>query len=711
MAVDQQRLQRCLNPKSIAVIGGKEAERVVQQCLKLGFEGHIWPINPARETMQGLPCFHSLDELLEQLSAGATALDGVPDVTFVAIPADASVAIIEQLNRIGAGGAICYSSGFREIGDGGLERHQRLLKAAADMPVFGPNCHGYINTLSGAALWPDQHGLTRNQSGVAIFSSSGNVSINFTLQQRGLPVAWLVTVGNQALLGIEQGIAAALDNDKITAIGIHIEGLNNLPWFIELAQRAHQQGIPIIALKAGKSDIGARITLSHTATLAGESELYSALFERLGIGQVDTIEEFLEALKLLTVTGVLAGKRISSMSCSGGEASLIADLSCARDIDFPKLEAEHKQKLQATLNEYVNVDNPLDYHTFIWGDRQRLRATFSAMMEGQYDLNLLIIDIPHISGCDVEEWELAIQAFIDASKRTGSCAAVVSSMSETLTDSIRETLIKNAITPLQGLQQALAAIDAAYKIGKAWGRIDEMRLLPQIRVGRTTVATHQFYNLNEYQAKQLLRQAGIAVPPSVLVSNSTAACQAAVEIGYPLVIKVVTAEIAHKSELNAVVVGITSEQQLKAEADRLLNIADSVMVEQMIGDVVAELLLGVSYDTQFGHYLTIGFGGTMVELIGDREILLLPVCRNEVIRALKKLKTWPLLDGFRGRAVADVEKVVDTVLAIANLVRQKKDEIVELEINPLMVKAGNKGVIVADALVRMRKTAALDDSK
>lgn len=692
VAVDQQRLIRCLNPESIAVVGGKEADRVVEQCLKLGFAGPIWAINPKRESMQGLPCFNSLAQL-----------PGVPDVTFVAIPADPSIEIIRELNRLGAGGAICYSAGFREVGDDGVERHNKLLAAAATMPLFGPNCHGYINTLSGAALWPDKHGLTRNKSGVAIFSCSGNISINFTLQQRGLPLAWLVTVGNQAVVGIEQGIAAALDNDKITALGIHVEGLNNLPLFIELAQQARMQGIPMIALKSGKSAIGARITLSHTATMAGESGLYSALFARLGIGQVDTIEEFLEALKLVVVTGPLAGNRISSMSCSGGEASLIADLSAVRDLHFPKVEAGHKKRLQATLNEYVNVDNPLDYHTFIWGDRERLSATFSAMMSGKYDLTLLIIDIPHITGgdVDIEEWELAIQAFIDASKRTGSKAAVVSSMSETLTDSIRKTLLENGIAALQGMQQALAAIEAACNIGRAWRQSGPA---PQIQERTTAPALEadQVYGLNEYQAKQMLQQSGIAVPASSLVSNQSEGARAANEIGYPLVLKAVTPELVHKTESNAVVLGIASAEQLKHEIERLLKISETLLVEEMVGDVVAELLLGVSYDEQFGHYLVVGFGGTLVELIGDREILLLPVCRDEVIAALKKLKTWQLLTGFRGRQLADVDKVIDTVLAIAKLVEQKRDDIVELEINPLMVKSKNKGVMAADVLLRMR---------
>jgi acyl-CoA synthetase (NDP forming) len=687
-AVDQQRLGRCLNPKSIAVVGGKEAARVVEQSLKLGFEGDIWPVNPNRDVMHGLPCFRSQDDLPEP-----------PDVTFIAIPADPSIESIEKLNLAGAGGAICYSSGFREVGDEGVSRHNRLLKAATGMPVFGPNCHGFINTLSGAALWPDLHGLSRNTHGVAVFSSSGNVSINLTLQQRGLAIAWLVTVGNQAMVGIEDGMAAALENDNITAIGIHIEGLNNLPLFVEVADKARLKGIPIIALKTGKSDIGARITLSHTATMAGENRLYTALFDRLGVGQVDTLEEFLEALKLASVTGVLAGNRISSMSCSGGEASLIADLAVNRELSFPEIESKFRGKLQATLNEYVNIDNPLDYHTFIWGDRNRMTATFSAMMEPGYDLNLLVIDIPYITGADIDEWEIAIQSLVDASIETGSKAAVVISISESLNKSVREKLIQNGIVPLNGMQQALAAIDAVSRIGITW---NSNWILPDVPVPSVALEPAHVYGMDEYQAKQWLQNYGIGIPESRLVQSGDEAVQAASSLGYPVVLKVISSDIVHKSELNAVVVGIATEYQLRTEAERLLEFSNKLLLEEMIGNSVAELLIGVSYDPQFGHYLIVGFGGTMVELIDDSEILMLPINREIVIEALHKLKTWPLLNGYRGNKLADVDSVVATVLSVAELVEQNKDKLVELEINPLIVKSENCGVVSVDAMVRMK---------
>jgi acetyl-CoA synthetase len=687
MRVNKQRLIRCLNPCSIAVVGGKECERVLQQSQKLGFEGEMWAVNPRRESMAGIACFKSLEEL-----------PATPDVVFIGVPAEPTIDMVRQLNESGAGGAVCLASGFKEVGEDGQNRQQMLLEAAGDMPVLGPNCYGYINTLLGAALFPDQHGLTRTEQGVAIVSSSGNIGINFTLQQRGLPISWLITIGNQAVIGIEEAISAALENDRIKAIGLHIEGLNNLPLFIELASVARSRGIPIIVLKTGKSDSGARITMSHTGTLAGEAGLYEALFERLGIGLVNNIEEFLESLKLAWIVGPLKGNRISSMSCSGGEASLIADLSVSRDLEFPGIESDHRELLRSTLNDYVAIDNPLDYHTFIWGDPQRMTATFSAMMKGNYDLSILIIDFPYINNCDMQEWIDAAQAFVDACNQTGSKGAVVTCLSENYTDKIRDHLVSCGVAPLHGMEQALAAIETLSKIGRAW---QLNAPLPEISVLSSAENVGDSVGLDEHKAKNFLASLGINIPVSRIVDDMVTCVKAGKEIGFPVVLKAISTEISHKSELGAVVLGIRNEKELREHAQRLQKISSTLLVEQQVDDCVAELLVGVSYDNLFGHYLILGFGGTLVELIGDRVILFFPVNDDQVREALKRLKTWPLLDGFRGRKKADIDGVVATIGAISRLIRAHGDRIVELEINPLMVRPETKGAVVADALIRV----------
>ncbi len=702
MGVDSARLNRCLSPRSIAVIGGDEAAQVIRQCRKLGFSGDLWPVNPKRHsinaTMEDLDCFPTIDALPEP-----------PDAAFVAIPANASIEMVAALSRMGAGGAVCYASGFKEIGGDGIARQQRLIEAAGAMPVIGPNCYGFINLTCGAALWPDYHGATGVEKGVAIFSQSGNVSLNLSMQRRLLPLAWLVTLGNQAVIGIEECIAAALQAHCITAIGLHIEGLKNLPRFVDLAEQARQKGIPIIALKVGRSKIGARITMSHTATLAGESALYDALFERLGIGCVATPEEFIEALKLASVCSVPSGNRIASMSCSGGEATLVADLAGGRALEFPALEDAHRQQVQDTLNDYVRVDNPLDYHTFIWGDRKRMTDTFTAMMSGNYDLTLLILDIPATDPTATDLWLRAVRAFIAACHATGGKGALVTLLGENLPETVGRLLLENGIAPLQGLTQALAAVESVCHIGRVWGR----NIVPVPPVFATfdadalvAAVPHQEplpEPLDESQAKKLLAAAGLPVPASESVDSVEDAVAAAGRLGYPVVVKALSSSIAHKTELGAVAVDLRDDLQVRKHAAQMLCHSGRLLVEKMVEGAVAELLLGAGYDRQFGYYLIIGFGGALVELIGDRQLLLPPVDAPMIRSAIDRLKTAPLLHGYRGRPVADVDAVIECALRLhsflENGLKNGRDNPIDIEINPLMVKSENNGVVVADALI------------
>lgn len=673
-------LQRCLNPKSIAVVGGKEADRVIEQCHKLGFDGKIWPVNPRRETLGGIRCFTDVTEL-----------PGTPDVTFIGIPAAPTVEVISALSAMDAGGAICYASGFSEVGDTGL--HHNLLAAAGAMPVIGPNCYGYINAMNGAALWPDQQGLNRVDSGVAIFSSSGNVSVNMTMQQRALPIALIVTVGNQALVGIAQCMEAVIDDPRIRAIGLHIEGLRDLKLFTDLASRAAAIGKPVIVLKSGRTDLGARIALSHTATLAGEAGLYDALFDRLGVATVDDLEAFLEALKLAAITGPLPGRRIASMSCSGGEASMVADLIPGTGLEFSALEPDHAAAVQATLNEYVSVGNPLDYHTFIWGDQNRLRNTFTAMLQGGFDITLLILDYPGVNDCDMQEWIDAGEAFVEACEVTGQHGAIVSSMAENMPAPVAQSIAERGVVPLLGIPHAIKAVAAVAGACRIEAPLPSFSL-NDLSGGRLTGA-----GIGEFQSKKTLVDAGLTVVAGELVANMQDALSAAERLGYPVVLKTHGNDIVHKTELGGVVLGVETAQDLERHVDRLKSIGDQILIEKMHPGGVVELLLGVNYDPEFGHYMVIGVGGILVELLRDREILLLPASDQQIRSALSRLKSAPLLHGYRGRPAADIGAVVDAVVKVSDYVSSNASTLLELDINPLLVGPEGAGATVLDATI------------
>ena len=250
-----QRLQRLLAPRSIAVVGGSPAEQVVRQCRKLGFDGPIWPVHPRRTELAGEPCLPSLEALPE-----------VPDAVFLGVNRHATVDAMRLLGPMGVGGVVCYGSGFAETGDGDLQ--QALLDAAGDVPFFGPNCYGFVNTFDRVALWPDEHGCQRHERGVAIVSQSGNVAVNLTFQQRGLRLGAMITVGNQASLGSDDAVEAMLADDRITAIGLFLEAVRDAQHFAAVAERAAEKGVPIVALQTGRSAAGAGQAAHGSATAA-----------------------------------------------------------------------------------------------------------------------------------------------------------------------------------------------------------------------------------------------------------------------------------------------------------------------------------------------------------------------------------------------------------------------------------------------------------
>ena len=437
------RLSRLVRPRSIAVVGGREAGRVVEQCDRMGFAGALWPVHPERATVAGRPAFRSV-----------SALPAPPDAAFVGVNRHATVEVVGVLSRMGAGGAVCYASGFLEAGDGGaLQR--ALIEAAGEMPIIGPNCYGLINFLDGAPLWPDQHGgrrLGADGRGVAIVTQSSNIAISMTMQRRALPIAYVVTAGNQAQLGVSRLASAFLEDGRVSALGLHVEGFDSVAGFEALAREARARSVPVLVMKAGRSERGRAATLSHTASVAGSDAGAEAFLRRLGFARVHGVPEFLEALKLLHVHGALDGPRLGAMCCSGGEAGLLADSAEGTGVALPDLAPEHAAAVGATVHPLVTVANPLDYHTFSWGDEAALAGTFTAFARAGFDATLLVLDFPRPDRCEDADWWVAADAFGRAMEAAGAKGVVAATLGENLPEETAERLMERGIAPLGGVR-------------------------------------------------------------------------------------------------------------------------------------------------------------------------------------------------------------------------------------------------------------------
>jgi acyl-CoA synthetase (NDP forming) len=676
-------LERLLRPKSIAAIGGLQAARVVEQCRLMGFEGEIWPVHPTKTEVEGLPAYASIADL-----------PGSPDGAFIGVNRHLTIDIVRQLRAKGCGGAICYASGFLEADETGGKLQAELIEAAGDMPVLGPNCYGLINYADGALLWPDQQGgkrLSKGQTGVAIIAQSSNIAINFSMQKRGLPLAYILTAGNQALVGTSEMALTILDDPRVTTLGMYVEGFDSIESMEKLARKSRELKKPVVIYKVGKSEHSQQAAMTHTASLAGSHNITSAFLKRNGFGQAESIPAFLETLKLLHVHGSLPGYRISSMSCSGGEASIMADAADGRKVYFDELTPAQKMPIEAALGPLVTVANPLDYHTYCWGKRDLMEAAYSGMVRNGFDLNYLILDFPHRERCEDWEWQIAVDAFEAALKKNQAKGAIVVGMPENISEDYTESFIQRGIVSLYGIDDALTATEIAADIGTAW---QQPLASPVLKLATTSDASK---TLDEAQAKQQLADHGVTIPPGKQLTTVPQAIQLAKQIGYPVVLKALG--YAHKTELNAVRLNLDSEAEVKHAATELFDMSKTLYLEAMVQSPVAELIVGITRDAQFGLVLTIGSGGILVEILKDAQTLIIPTGRAQIENAVLSLKSAPLLDGYRGKPKADVKATVDAIIAIQDYAIAQSETLIELDVNPLLICAAGEGVYAADALI------------
>ncbi|KRA96269.1 MULTISPECIES: acetate--CoA ligase family protein [Pseudomonas] len=691
----RDNLKRMLAPQHVAFVGGRSMARALKRCAEGGYQGQMWLVNPQHDSLEGVPCVRNIADL----PCG-------PDAVFIATNRELTLICVTELAAIGAGGAICYASGFAETGAEGQALQQQLLKAAGDMALLGPNCYGLLDYLHSCALWPVAHGGKAVEKGVAVLTQSGNFAYNLSMSDRSLPVAYMASVGNQAQLGVAELMDVLLDEPRVTAIGLHLEGLKNVPGFARAAHKALEKGIPIIALKTGVSQIGAELALSHTSSLSGSDALYDALFDRLGVIRVSGPVSFVETLKAAACGNLPAGNSLIALACSGGDAGLIADYAERNELDLPQLDPGQVGELAQVLPTYANLVNPLDFTTAIWGDGEALNRMLDSALRTEADAAMLVLDYPSEFTGERKECDLLLELYCAALQRHGKTGFVTSAFPELLPAHARERLHAQGVAALQGVEDGLAAWGriAGYQRNRqtllALGESALVPLCPQALAGEGRL-------LNEWDSKQALKAFGLPTPNGVL-STPDKALKDAEALGYPLVLKAVSAQLPHKTEAGAVALNLKDGAALSAALEKMrASIAayapgvafDQLLLEPMAKAPLAELIVGVKRENDFGLALVIGAGGILVELLKDSHSLLLPTTDGAIRNALLSLRSAPLLQGFRGREPADLDALVTAIRAVADYACENAAHLLELDVNPLLV--GAQGTTAVDALIRL----------
>jgi acyl-CoA synthetase (NDP forming) len=529
---------------------------------------------------------------------------------------------------------------------------------------------------------------------VAIITMSSNVGFNLSMQRRGLPIAYMMSLGNRLKFDIHDAIRLIAQQDEVTALGLYLETLPDPKAFEEAVNFARELGKPIVAIKTGRSDVGRKMVVSHTASLAGSDALISALFRRLGVARVESLEALIESLKVLHVLGPLRGGRIGAMSTSGGDLTLLAD-ALPSSLSMPPLSPEVTDKLRSVVHEQVKPTNPLDWQMFTWNDEEKNADMFTAFLSEGFDVSLCLLDYPRADKCGQSTWLGAERGFVRAVKATNSKGAVMATFADTADEAVAERLMQDGVALLAGINEGVAGIRAAVEIGLAWSKPLAQPLLGNIKEEDADPQV-----LNEADAKDVLRNLGINVPEGKKAEGVEQVVAEAEAMGYPVVVKALG--VAHKTDVGGVKLNLRNAEEVAEAVLAMSHITNTFLIERMFRDALAELLVGVTRDEQFGLYLVVGTGGVWVEMMADTASLLLPTTREEVEKAIRGLKISLVLDGFRGAKPADVKSGVDVIMKVAQLVERNVSTLMEMEINPMLMLPEGQGAVAVDALVRVR---------
>lgn len=668
----------------MALIGGGWTDAVAAGNAAIGYRGQIWRVHPTRESTENCRYYRSVDDLPDS-----------PDQAFIAVPASEAIGVAAALERRKAGGFVCFASGYSELGtEAGRALTTALVKAAPTVPFFGPNCYGIVNFFDRCALLPDQVVGEPLERGVALICQSGTIGLTLTFNGRSLPIGYLFTVGNQTRLAVEDLIEMLCSDERVSAFGLYVEGIQDLGRFAQAAERARKAGKPIALVKAGRTEVAARTAQSHTGALTGADTLFDAFCNQAGIARCDTLATLCETLKVLHTGGPLPGRRMLILGFSGGDIAMTADVSRHVDLSFPPFDTARTARLREILGERVTISNPCDIHTYAWFDLPRLRSLFDTTLACDFDAVALMLDCPPAS-VDTTAFTNVISEFVAATAAPGAArGALLASLPETIPAAVRAQCLHAGVAPLQGQREALEALDRAGAMGETWKAGAAVQLMLPPRASATPRL------LSEFEAKSALQKFGVPVPRSSQVPVGEAAAAAAA-IGFPVVMKAADPAIAHKSDVGGVILNIRDSKEAAAAAARLATISGTVLVEEMIVDAVAEILVGTIVDPQFGLSLVLGAGGVLTELLNESVSLLPPFTPAAVQAALRQLKVHRLLSGFRGKPAGDVPALIDAILAVTRYASAELGRLRELDVNPMIVRPIGRGVVAVDALIRI----------
>lgn len=697
-------LDALFSPRSVAIIGASSDQRrfggrPIQYLIDAGFAGGIHPVNPAREEIQGLKAWPSI-----------AAVEDTVDCAILAISAEATLETLKACIAKGVRSAVLYGAGFSEMGEQGRALQERVLAMAreAGVRLLGPNCMGLFNAhkrfyATFASALEQGVGQPGN---IAVASQSGGYGgyLLKHLMLRGLGVSQWITTGNEADVDVGEALGWMARQPENEILLGYVEGVKSGDSLIAALEAAQSQGKPVVMMKVGRTSEGSKAAASHTASLTGEDKVYDALFEKYGVYRPRTTDEMLDVVSALSLKRPLKGNRIGVISISGGVGVQIADFVSDAGMRMGQLPDEAQAALRA-LVPACSPHNPIDMTGLVTTNHDIMEKTLDIVLgAGAFDATLIFLGITGVAPSMAGPLQAAISAAY--ARHPDQLLSVAITAPDAM---VREYEAQGILTS-EDPSRAVAALGALnrFRISAARGAAagQDQPGTAKVCPEASLPASGRF---NEAEAKALLATIGLPSPREVVAADPSEAAKMAEEIGFPVAVKLVSADVLHKTEVGGVALGLTSGTEVE-DAVRTMQagiarlrpdaVVDGFLVSQMISDG-AETILGVHRDPAFGPVVTFGMGGVLVELLQDTACALAPIGIDQARALIGRIKTEPLLTGYRGSPAHDVEALAQAIAAVSAFAARHRDRLRSLEINPLRVLPASGGVVALDAVIEM----------
>lgn len=689
-------ISRLLSPRSVAVIGAsadpkKTSGRPVAYLRKHGYAGRILPVNPKVERIGDLPCYPDIASLPE-----------VPDVAVVLLGAERAHVAVRELSARGCAAAIVLASGYTETGAEGARRQQQLVEAAGAMRILGPNTIGLVNLTDGIVLSPS--GALEMDAfpvgGIGVVSQSGGIlgALLSRAAARGIGLSKLIATSNEVDLELADFVDHLADDPATRVIALYVETVRHPAKFRAACLKAARAGKPVVAFKIGRSEAGAQAAVSHTGAMAGADRMYDALFRQVGVVRAQSFSDLLDIPAALATGRRLHGRRVAILTSTGGAGTLVSDDLGVAGFETPAPDVATADALRALQSgsEAVLDRNPIDV-TLAGLRPDLLRGAIQALLASPtYDALVIIVGSSSLAMPELLAG--AIQDCLPASDKP--VLAYVSPHAP----EIGALLTQRGVPAFAAAESCTAALAGMLRVAQFQAPVREDAAAPRA----VALDPLPCGALDEAEAKRLFARFGVPCAAERVVATAEEARAAAAALGGRVVLKILSAQITHKSDVGGVAVGLTPETigarlgQMACEVEARAGVQPRrFLVQEMVGGGT-ELILGMHRDA-LGTAILLGMGGVTAELFQDTTLRLLPpsggLSHDEALAMAQALRTWPLLDGFRGRPRADVQALVTAVVAFSQMVAQLGDRLLEAEINPVFVLPEGQGVRAADGVV------------